>query len=215
MGIVTTRAKRFPVDPESPEPEAISEAASLVGGGGIIAYPTETFYGLAASAFDVEACRRVFEIKGRPGSRALPCIVSGLDQLETLASELPPAASRLAERFWPGPLTIVVPARESVAASSVEGTVAVRDSSHPVARALAFRCGPITSTSANRSGASPATSATDVMAQLGSVLDLVLDGGVTPGGRPSTIVDVSRGGASLVREGAVSFGDVRKALEKS
>lgn len=205
--------KRLHVDQETPEPEVIAEAASVLARGGVVAYPTETFYGLAASAFDVVGCRRIFEIKGRAVSRALPCIVSGPEQLESLASELAPTALRLVELFWPGPLTLIVTARASVAASSEDGTIAVRESPHPVARALAAACGPVTSTSANRSGAPAATTADEVEMALGGALDLILDGGASQGAQPSTIVDVSRGELKLVREGVVSFRDVCAALE--
>jgi len=175
---------------------------------GVVALPTETFYGLAVSVFDKEACERVFEIKGRPSTRALPCIVSGMEQLERVASEIPALAKELSTRFWPGPLTLIVPARATVAAASETGTVAVRVSSLPLARELAAIAGPVTATSANVSGAPPATTADEVVAQLGDSVNMVLDGGATSGGLASTIVDVTSGKLELVREGAIAFRDV-------
>ena len=175
---------------------------------GVVALPTETFYGLAVSVFDQVACERVFEIKGRPSTRALPCIVSGMEQLETVASEIPALAKELSTRFWPGPLTLIVPARATVAVASETGTIAVRVSSLPLARELAAIAGPVTATSANVSGAPPATRADEIIAQLGDSVDLVLDGGATSGGLASTIVDVTSGKLELVRAGAIAFRDV-------
>ena len=178
---------------------------------GVVALPTETFYGLAVSVFDQVACERVFEIKGRPSTKALPCIVSGIEQLERVASEIPALVSELSTRFWPGPLTLIVPARATVAAASETGTIAVRVSSLPLARELALIAGPVTATSANVSGAPPATTADEVLAQLGGSVDLVLDGGATSGGLASTIVDVTSGKLELVREGAIAFRDVKRS----
>jgi L-threonylcarbamoyladenylate synthase len=173
-----------------------------------VAYPTETFYGLAVSVFDQAGCDRIFEIKGRPPDKALPCIVSDVRQLETVARSLPSSVRELAARFWPGPLTLVVSAQTTVAAASEAGTIAVRVSSGVVARELAALCGPITATSANRSGSSPTTTADEVVAQLGEAVDLVLDGGPTPGGVGSTIVDMTTTPPRLVREGAIRYRDV-------
>lgn len=180
---------------------------------GIVAFPTETFYGLATSVFDPEGCARVFELKGRPANKALPCIVSNVEALGSVAREISPVVLDLAARFWPGPLTIVVPARSSVVAASDTGTIAVRVSSLPLARALAGCAGPITATSANRSGEGPAQTADQVELRLDAGVDLLLDGGTTTGGLPSTIVSVGAtsggdGPVELIREGAIPFRDV-------
>ena len=199
---------RLSVDAEQPQADVLTQACGVLDEHGVVAVPTETFYGLAVSVFDNEACARVFEIKGRPSTKALPCIVSGMEQLERVASEIPALAVELSTRFWPGPLTLIVPARATVAAASETGTIAVRVSSLPLARELAGIAGPVTATSANVSGAPPATSADELVAQLGDSVDLVLDGGTTPGGLASTIVDVTSGKLELVREGAIAFRDV-------
>lgn len=196
------------MDTEQPQGDVLAQARRVLEEHGVVALPTETFYGLAVSVFDQVACERVFEIKGRPSTKALPCIVSGIEQLERVASEISPLASELASRFWPGPLTLIVPARATVAAGSENGTIAVRVSSLTLARELAAIAGPVTATSANVSGASPATTADEVVAQLGDFVDLVLDGGATFGGPASTIVDVTTGKPELVRKGAISFRDV-------
>lgn len=204
---------RLDVDPQAPDEGVVDRARAVIEAHGIVALPTETFYGLAVSAFDAAAVRRVFELKGRSGEKALPCIVADPEQLSRLAISIPRPVPPLARRFWPGPLTIVVPARTSVAAASPAGTVAVRVSGLPLARRLAAAAGPITATSANRSGAPAPTRAEAVQESFAGGLDLLLDGGETPGGAPSTIVDATGRDIVLVREGAIPFEAVRAALE--
>ncbi len=207
-------ARTLEVDPREPEARVVEEALSVLRQDGIVAYPTETFYGLAADARSRTACDRLFELKGRPREKALPCIVSGIPQLEEVARGLGEAALLLARRFWPGPLTLVVEARPGLAASSLQGSIAVRASGLRLPRDLAEGLGaPVTATSANRSGSAPATTAVEVLSGLGSWLDLVLDGGPCPGGLPSTIVDVRETPPRLVREGRVSFTEVERALK--
>jgi len=204
------------VDPREPDVRVVTEALRVLREGGIVAYPTETFYGLAVDARSRAACDRLFELKGRPQERALPCIVSGVPQLEAVSRDLGKAALLLARRFWPGPLTLVVEARPGLAASSAEGGIAVRASGLRLARDLAEGLGaPVTATSANRSGSPPATTAEEVLSQLGSELDLLLDGGPCPGGLPSTIVDVRNTPPRLVRKGRVPFEEVERAIEES
>ena len=204
---------RLKVASDRPEPDVIRRAVLSLGRGGVIAYPTETFYGLAVSAFDLEGCRRVFEIKGRPRSRALPLILANASQLADVAVAPSALMQRLAEKFWPGPLTLVVEALPVVAAASEDGTVALRISSLAVARALASAAGPVTSTSANVSGSPPAMTAEEVEAGLGELIDVVLDGGATSGGRASTIVDITGSTPKLVREGRIGFADVLALVE--
>jgi len=204
---------RLKVASSRPEPDVMRLAVAPLGRGGVVAYPTETFYGLAASAFDLEGCRRVFEIKGRSLSRALPLILANTSQLADVTVAPSALMQRLAEEFWPGPLTLVVEALPGVAAASEDGTVALRISSLPVARALASAAGPVTSTSANVSGSPPAMTAEEVEAGLGDLIDVVLDGGATSGGRASTIVDITGSTPKLVREGRIGFGDVLALVE--
>ena len=182
-------------------------AAGIVRGGGVIAFPTETFYGLGACPFDARAVRRIFDLKGRPFKDApILVLIRSRADLETLAVEITPAAERLMEACWPGPLTLVFHA--AVAVPSVltagTGTIGVRLTAHPdVQRLLEAVGGPLTGTSANRSGQPPATRAEDVDRALGDGVDAVLNGGPTPGGLPSTVVDTTVTPPRVIREGRV------------
>jgi L-threonylcarbamoyladenylate synthase len=187
--------------------QEILAAAAALREGGLVAYPTETFYGLGARARDAAAVARLARVKGRPDGKPLPLLAADRAQVESVA-ELSGAAERLAARLWPGPLTLVLPARpglpEEITAGT--GTVAVRVPGSATARALARAVGePIVSTSANLSGAPPPAAAGELAAELVERIDLVLDGGRTPGGAPSTIVVVEAGGIRLVRAGAIPW----------
>ena len=183
-------------------------AADIVRRGGVIAFPTETFYGLGACPFDACAVQRIFDLKGRPFQDApILVLVRSRADLETLAVEITPAAERLMEACWPGPLTIVF--RASVAVPSVltagTGTIGVRLPAHPdVQRLLEAVGGPLTATSANRSGRPPAMTVDEVERTLGDGVDAILDGGATPGGLPSTVVDTTVTPPRVIREGRVS-----------
>lgn len=204
---------RVPILPASGD--AIRRAAQVLRGGGVVAYPTDTLYGLAADPRNAVAVGRLFEAKGRASSLAIPLIASTLEQAAK-AGELSDGDLRLAERFWPGPLTIVVPARPAIARELLGGgsTIAIRVPAHPVATALAAELGfCITSTSANRSGQVPATTAEQVGIDLGGAIELVLDGGPSPGGPPSTIVELTTEGPRLVRAGAVAWERVLESLQ--
>jgi L-threonylcarbamoyladenylate synthase len=206
-------ARALSVDPREPEKAAVDEALRVLREGGIVALPTETFYGLAVDARSAPACRLLFDLKGRPDEKAFPCIVSGLPQMEESALHVEEAARVLARTFWPGPLTLVVAAKPGLAAASSDGSIAVRASSVRLARDLAEGLGaPITATSANRSGEPAATTATQVASSVGSGVQLILDGGACPGGLPSTVVDVRDLRPRLVREGRVPFAEVSRAL---
>jgi L-threonylcarbamoyladenylate synthase len=195
--------------------DAIRRAGEILRRGGVVAYPTDTLYGLAADPRSAEAVRRLFEAKGRESSLAIPLIASTLEQA-LKAGEFSDAHVRLAKAFWPGPLTIVVPARSTIARDLLGGgsTVAIRVPAHPVAAALAAELGfCITSTSANRSGQVPATTAEQVAVDLGDAVDLVVDGGPSRGGPPSTIVELSEHGPRLIRAGAVPWDRVLESLQ--
>ena len=166
----------------------LAAAARRLGAGGVVAFPTETYYALGADPRSPAGMASVFRIKRRPAGRPLPWIAASREQVESVC-RLPEEARALAERYWPGPLTLVLPRR-----GSATETAAVRVSSHPLARAVAEALGhPVTATSANRSGAPPATTAAEVRRQLASsAAELrILDGGATPGGAPSVIVDAT------------------------
>jgi L-threonylcarbamoyladenylate synthase len=194
--------------------DAIVEAAAVLRSGGVVAYPTDTLYGLAVDPRHAAAVRRLFDVKGRDPALAIPLIASSVEQARA-AGEFSDAHLRLALAFWPGPLTVVVPARATIDRVLLGGgsTIAVRVPAHPVATALASELGfCITSTSANRSGHAAATNAREASV-LSDALDLVLDGGASPGGPPSTIVEVTDSGPRLVRAGAVSWERVLESLE--
>lgn len=193
------------VDPRRPEAPVLEEAAAVLRGGGLVAFPTETFYGLGAPALDRAAVRRVFELKGRPETKPLLVLVDSLAMAERVGV-FGPAARALAARHWPGALTLVVAAGahvpEEVTAGT--GTIGVRVSPHPVARGLVEALGaPVTAPSANASGGRPPTTAADVLAYFRDRIELVLDGGPTRGGEPSTVLDTTVEPPRVVRQGAV------------
>jgi L-threonylcarbamoyladenylate synthase len=185
--------------------EALDRALRVLGEGGMVAYPTETFYGLGVRFDDASALGRLFEIKGRPSDKPVSLIVGTEASLSLVAAEVTTAARRLIDSYWPGPLTILFRAREGLNdALTLEGKVAVRVPGESfglnLARALAF---PITATSANPSGGEPPSTAEEVARLLPEGVDLLIDAGPTPGGKPSTVVDASGEELRLLRAGAV------------
>ena len=208
--------RRVFVDAGSPQRDAIEEAATWIRTGGVVAIPTDTLYGLAADPFDGAAVARVFAVKGRSAERALPLIAADAAQIARHLGRLPDLAQRLASHYWPGPLTLLMPAAPALAADVTGGTgrVGVRVPADPVARAICEAVGrPITATSANISG-QPATAAPDeVEHTLGSSIDLLVDTGRAPGGPPSTILDVTGTTPQLVREGALAWHDIERWLQ--
>jgi L-threonylcarbamoyladenylate synthase len=207
--------RRVWVDPAAPQRDAIEEAAKWILAGRVVAIPTDTLYGLAVDPFDAAAVDALFAAKDRPAERAVPLIASDRAQVETWIGSLSPMAARLAERGWPGPLTLVVPAPRALAAGITggSGTVGVRVPQHDVARAIARSAGrPITATSANVSG-EPATDDPDrVERTLGDRIEMLIDVGRTAGGPPSTIVDVTGEAPRLVRAGAVAWDEIQRWL---
>jgi L-threonylcarbamoyladenylate synthase len=194
------------VEPLGPARSALHQAAAVLRAGGLVAFPTETFYGLGAAALDPGAVRRVFEIKGRPDGKPVLVLVDSVAMLDAVALEVSPRARTLMAAHWPGALTLVFRARSEVPAevTAGTGTVGVRLSAHAVARALVTALGqPITAPSANPSGSTPPTTGAAVLAHFGGRLDLLLDGGATTGGEPSTVLDVTVDPPRVVRAGAV------------
>jgi len=204
------------VDSARPDEATIARAADLLRAGVVVAYPTDTAYGLAADPASLRAVEQLYRMKGRQVDQAIPLIAADLEQIERCTGPLPDRLRLLGERFWPGPLTLIVPAWLALApALRGEGdSVAVRVPAHEVARALARAFGgPITSTSANRSGM-PASDSPDVVRDaFGPDLEAILDAGLSPGGPPSTIVDARGGRPSLLRSGAVPFERVLECLK--
>jgi L-threonylcarbamoyladenylate synthase len=199
------------------EGAAVAAAIEALAAGGIIAFPTETFYGLGADPARGEAVARIFAAKGRAAGEALPVIAADTDAARRVAATWGDAAERLASAFWPGPLTLVLPVRAGAVVAGVTAgrdTIAVRVPGHPLARALAAAApaGLLTATSANRSG-SPALSTADAVERaLGPGTALIIDGGPSPGGLASTIVELSEARPRLLREGPVAFARVLESL---
>ena len=202
---------RLAVDPRHPNPGLIQQAAQFLDNGGIAAIPTDTLYGLAVDPFDAQAVARVFEIKERDPERALLLVAADAGQVWEWLGEMTPLGLRLAERFWPGPLTLVMraPTRLANGVADTRHTVGVRVPDHAVTRALCEACGrPLTATSANISGQRATADPDDVVRQLGQKLDVIVDAGHLAGGQPSTIVEVTGAVPRLVRAGAVSWDEV-------
>ncbi len=203
------------MDPDRPDAEGVARAAAILRGGGIVAYPTDTLYGLAVDPANRAAVHQLYRIKGRSVDQAIPLIASSERQIVDRAGPLAPLAARLARQFWPGPLTLVLAAWPGLdeAIHAGTGTVAVRVPANQLARDLAAACGwPITSTSANRSGEPAPSRADEVRLSLPDLLDAIIDGGPAPGGPPSTLVDVTGASPHLVRAGAVPWERVLECL---
>ncbi len=201
-----------PVDPQHPDPAAIARAAEILRAGGLVAFPTETVYGLGADGLNPAAVARLFEAKGRPATDPVILHIADLDALPRLAQEVPPAAWTLVRRFWPGPLTVVLPKQPVVPDLVTAGlpTVAIRMPAHPVALALIRAAGtPIAAPSANRFGHTSPTTAQHVLEDLGGRIDLILDAGPTPIGVESTVLDLTRPVPTILRPGGLP----REALE--
>lgn len=200
-------ARILALDPAAPDPGVLEEAAAVLRAGGLVAFPTETVYGLGANALDAEAVQRIFTAKGRPSYNPVIAHVADIAGAQALVTDWPPLAQALAERFWPGPLTLALPKRDIVPEVVTAGraTVAVRIPAHPVARALIAAAGvPVAAPSANRfTELSPVTAA-QVARSLGDRVDLILDGGRTDVGIESTVVDLTETPPVLLRPGTIT-----------
>ena len=214
-GMASCRVLR--VNPSQPESSLIEEAGRIICEGGLVAFPTETVYGLAADATNPSAIERLNRVKGRPPEKPYSIHLYDPAQMSAFVDEIPPLAKRLMERFWPGPLTIVMPARPGVFGAGPakgRGSVGFRLPSHPVAQALLRRCQrPVVAPSANRSGFPPPTDAKEALEALDGQVACVLDAGPTPIGRESTVVSVLGGRLEILREGAIAPEALRAAVE--
>jgi L-threonylcarbamoyladenylate synthase len=195
------------------DPDVLALAVEVLRDGGVVAYPTDTLYGLAVDPRREDAIERLFALKGRDRRAAVPLVAADIEQAGA-AGRLGAREMRLAAAFWPGPLAVVVPAQPAVSrAALTDGSVAIRVPAHAVARALAAAFGfPVTATSANRSGLAPAESADRVAETLGDIA-ILLDAGPSVGGAPSTIVRLTDEGPVLVRAGAVAWERVLRSLQ--
>lgn len=197
----------------SSEEKIISRAVKILANGGIIAYPTETFYGLGTDATNEKAIEKIFSVKGRDFKNPISLIIGSSDDIYPLVKDVPESAQKLMDAFWPGALTIVFAASDKVSPMLTAGTgkIGLRISSHPIANAIALELGkPLTATSANISGNQECSLASEVIKQIGNKIDAILDWGKTRGGEPSTVIDVTCSSPVILREGAVS----KQALKK-
>jgi L-threonylcarbamoyladenylate synthase len=187
------------------DPNMTSRALEVLRAGGLVAFPTDTVYGLGALAFDVKAVESIYIAKDRPIEKAIPVLVGEIKDTEKVVSEFPYAARKLISRFWPGPLTCIIPKNPTLPeAISATSTVGVRMPDHAIARVLLRFAGPLAVTSANISGKENPSTAEEVFAQLGGRIELIIDGGKTPGGVPSTVVDCSTSQPTILRVGPIS-----------
>jgi len=209
-------AELLRVNAQTPEADVLRYAAHFLARGCVIGIPTDTLYGLAADPFNLAAVDVIYRVKGRPETRALPILVNSLEQAMLLARETPRNFVQLAEKFWPGALTLVVEAatRLPLKVTANTGRIAVRwPGSEVVRRLIAEFDGPITGTSANISGFPACSNAEQVMKQLGDRLPLVLDGGETGAALPSTIVELHGDTWKIIREGAIPVTEIERALK--
>ena len=187
------------------------KAVQIIQKGGIVAYPTETFYGLGVDALNFRAVERLFKIKKRPSSKPISIIIPNINWLKYLIKEVPPLAQTLIEKHWPGPLTIVFAAKEIFPKelTADTGKIGIRISSHPWAQKLAqLAKTPITATSANLSGTPPPNSPQEINPHIKKQIDAILDGGLTKGGLPSTVIDVTVNPPIILRKGAIELANL-------
>ena len=195
-------------------PESIEATIELLREGEIVAFPTDTVYGLGSNAFYSPGIIKLFEAKGRDANKAIAVLVGTADQMDLLTHALNENAKKLIAAFWPGALTIVVPKREDIPELlSAGSSVGIRMPNHPVTLELLNKFGPLATTSANLSGGFAPQKAKDVHAQLNKRIPLILDGGTCPGGTPSTVVDCTTNDVTILRLGALSEAQIRKVLE--
>jgi L-threonylcarbamoyladenylate synthase len=201
------------IDADNSEKIILTRAAEILVGGGIIAYPTETFYGLGADATNEKAIEKIFAVKGRNLKNPISLIIGQADDIHPLVQDVPQAAKKLMAAFWPGALTIVFLAANNVSPllTAGSGKIGLRVSSHPGARGIVQKMKrPLTATSANLSGAPECTRASEVLEQIGDKIDAIIDLGNTQGAKGSTIIDVICDPPFILREGAIS----RKTIEQ-
>jgi len=195
--------------------ELFSRAVDALKRGEVIVFPTETFYGLGADVFNESAVERVVSLKGRDPENPISIIATDREMLRDVVTDVPTAARKLIDRFWPGPLTLVLPGKKNLPAPLLNqyGGVGVRISSHPLAASLTRELGhPITATSANPSGKEPARTVAEAKSYFSGRLEVFLDGGRLEGRKGSTVVEIVRGKLRIIRAGEITLADLEKAL---
>ena len=193
--------------------ESIHRALEILRKGGLVAFPTDTVYGLGALAFDGKAVESIYLAKDRPIEKSIPVLIGDNTDLEKLSADISDIVRRLVSRFWPGPLTVIVPKKPTLPESvSATATVGVRVPDHPVARKLLRDAGPMAVTSANISGQPSPATAQEVFDQLSGRIELIIDGSKTPGGVPSTLVDCTGSEFKVLREGPITLEQILSAI---
>ncbi len=189
------------------------QAIEVLSRGELVAFPTDTVYGLGVDAFNDQAVRRLYLAKGRSQEKAIPVLVANLEQFVDIVDRTTVPAMRLVEKFWPGPLTIILRQASNLAgAISAYDTVGVRIPDHPIAQELIRAAGPLAVTSANRSGDPEACTAEEIETSMGAQVHLIVDGGRTPGGQPSSVVDCTQDPPTILRVGPITEEEIRSVL---
>jgi L-threonylcarbamoyladenylate synthase len=195
------------------DPQSLITAIQTIQSGGIVAFPTDTVYGIGVSAFNEKAIRQLFEVKSREGNKAIAVLLADIQQLTQVCIDIPTYAAQLANAFWPGALTLVLPRQSSLPGIlSPLPTIGVRIPDHPFARSLIRACGPLAVTSANISGQASAVNPSMIKDQLGGLIPLIIDGGESRGGLASTVVDCTGPSFKILRSGEISELQLNKAM---
>jgi L-threonylcarbamoyladenylate synthase len=197
------------------DPQAIPNAVDVINNQGLIAFPTDTIYGIAVDPFSASAINKLYLAKERPEGKALPVLISDLGQLETLVLFISERVKRIADAFWPGALTLILPKHSSLPKNlSPYSTIGVRMPDLAFTLKLLRQTGPLATTSANLSGRADPLTAEDVLSQLRGRVDLILDGGATLGGRASTVLDITGNEMKILRQGPITLSEIQALLEE-
>jgi L-threonylcarbamoyladenylate synthase len=198
------------------EKDWLTHALDVIAAGGVVAFPTDTVYGIGVDPFNTDAVGKLFAAKGRPPEKAIPILLGRNEAIDIVVNDIPAWVESLSSSFWPGALTIVLKKKGSVPQIvSRTGTLGVRIPDHPIALEFLRASGPLAVTSANPSGAPEASNATEVLAGLEDMIDLVVDGGLTPGGRPSTVLDCTVQPPVILRQGPISRAQIFAVLNSA
>ena len=196
-------------------PDANNKAVKIINDGGVIAFPTDTVYGIGVCAFNENALEKIYQVKGRSHLKAIPILIGDLEGLDQITPPLTPTEKQIADRFWPGAITLILPILPGLPKNlSPTPTVGLRIPDHDRVRSLLRQTGPLAGTSANLSGQPSALTADEVLEQLEGRVDLILDGGHAPGGQASTVLDCSGAGLTILREGPISLEQIRRLLNE-
>jgi len=205
------------VNPSNPESwkNMIVETQKVLKYGGVIAFPTDTFYGLGADPFNKAAVDKIYNIKGRDSKKPLLLLIDSITKLDDLTEEISEAATKLIESFWPGPLTMLFKPKPTIPKNITTDLIGIRQPGNPITRKILAKLNfPLTAPSANISGKPPAASAEQARSNLGNKVDLILDAGICIGGEPSTLVDTTKTPVRLIRAGAINFKNIQESLNK-